>query len=167
MVIGMGKVGKNGSTPKQIAYARRMWGGEMTNRKQLALDVGYSPSVANVVGNKIEKSRGFQNAMANLAAESNSLALTIMHEFKARGVQDFSNKDLIGALNAIGSAWGRFNNALTKEYDREGPNSKNGQNRLRTVILQQIENQTVMPSGTVLHDGVPTEPGVEHEDLGF
>lgn len=159
MIIGMGKVGKHGSTPKQMAYARRLWGGgDYSSKKQLALDVGYAPSVANTVGEHIEKSRGFQNAMANLASESNSLALTIMHEFKARGVQDFSNKDLIGALNAIGSAWGRFNNALVKERDMDGPNSKLGQNRLRAVILQQVENQTIntLPS-----------PKESEEDLGF
>ena len=134
------------------------------NKKQLALDVGYAPSVANIAGIKIEKSRGFANAMANLAAESNDLALTIMHEFKARGVESFTNKDLIGSLNAIGNAWGRFNNALMKEKDMTGPNTKLGQNKLRTVILNQIENQTIMPSGTVLHDveTLPTE-----EDLDF
>lgn len=156
--------GKFTSTPKQVAYARRLWGGEHTSKKQLALDVGYSPTTANVVGAKIEKTRGFQNAMANLAAESNSLALTIMHEFKARGVQDFSNKDLIGALNAIGGAWARFNTALSKHNDMTGPNTKLGQNKLRTVILQQVENQTVLPSGTILHsmDELPSE-----EELDF
>jgi hypothetical protein len=150
---------KNSSTPKQIAYARRMWGGEMINKKQLALDVGYAPSVAACAGNAVEKSRGFANAMANLAAESNDLALTIMHEFKARGVQSFTNKDLIGSLNAIGNAWGRFNSALTKERDLTGPNTKLGQNKLRTIILQQVENQTLIPQGSVVHDveKLPTE----------
>ena len=166
MVKGMaGRPSKHGSTPKQVAYARRLWGGgDYESKKQLALDVGYSPSVANTVGQHIEKSRGFQNAMANLASESNSLALTIMHEFKALGVEDFSNKDLIGALNAIGSAWGRFNNALMKERDMDGPGTKLGGNRLRTVILQQVENQTVMPSGTVLRT---TSPAQDEDDLGF
>lgn len=147
----------NRSTPRQTAYARRLWGGkDVVNKKQTALDVGYSPSIANSVI-VVEKSKGFQNAMANLAAESNSLALTIMHEFKARGVQDFSNKDLIGALNAIGSAWGRFNTAMTKERDMTGPHTKLGQNRLRTVILNQIENQTVMPNNTVIHESKPDD----------
>ena len=90
----------------------------MMNKKQLALDVGYAPSVANIAGIKIEKSRGFANAMANLAAESNDLALTIMHEFKARGVESFTNKDLIGSLNAIGNAWGSDtqNNLATRQH---------------------------------------------------
>lgn len=76
--------------------------------------------------------------MAVLAKESNNLALNVMSEFKARGFQEFSNKDLIGALNAIGSAWERFNK-VKKNDDDENPRK----NRLRTVILQQIENQNV------------------------
>lgn len=152
---GMSGYRKNSSTPKQIAYARRMWGGELLNKKQLAIDVGYSPSTANNAGLKIEKSRGFNNAMATLAAESNDLALTIMHEFKARGVNSFSNKDLIGSLNAIGNAWGRFNTALTKHNDMTGPNTKLGQNKLRTVILQQVENQTILPQTPI--EVLPTE----------
>jgi len=60
-----------------------------------------------------------------------------MEEFASRGFKDFSNKDLVGALNAIGSAWSRFNTPAKKEGGSESPN------RLRTVILQQIENQTV------------------------
>jgi hypothetical protein len=75
--------------------------------------------------------------MAQLAVDSNNLALAAMHEFKARGFQDFSNKDLVGALNAIGSAWSRFN-TVPKES-----NENTSKNRLRTVILQQIENQTI------------------------
>lgn len=149
------RIGKNGSTPRQVAYARRMWGAkDVVSKKQTALDVGYSPATANSA-KVIERGRGFHNAVANLAAESNSLALTIMHEFKARGVQDFSNKDLIGALNAIGSAWGKFNNGLERERDMTGPNTKLGQNRLRTVILNQIENQTVLPNNTVIHESKP------------
>jgi hypothetical protein len=76
--------------------------------------------------------------MNMLAQESNSLALSIMHEFKSRGVKDFSNKDLIGALNAIGGAWAKFN--PKEEY--ESKKSKDN-NRLRSVILQQVENQTI------------------------
>lgn len=146
-------VKKRGSTMKQIAYARRIFGAEGKNKKQIALDVGYSPSVANSIAAHIENKPGFNNAMALLAADSNNLALAAMHEFKARGFADFSNKDLVGALNAIGSAWSRFN-AVPK-----GEGGTPSTNKLRTVILQQIENQTVN------NPGVPPEKKVEAEPI--
>jgi phage terminase small subunit len=123
---------------KQIAYARRVFGAEGKNKKQIALDVGYAPSVANSIAAHIENKPGFQNAMALLAKESNNLALEAMSEFKARGFEDFSNKDLVGALNAIGNAWSKFNAPLQTKTEGQSTN------KLRTVILQQIENQTVM-----------------------
>lgn len=140
---------------KQVAYARRIFGAEGKNRRQIALDVGYSPSAANSVKQKIEDTRGFNNAMTKLAVESNNLAMTIMHEFKVRGVSEFSNKDLVGALNAIGSAWSRFN-AVPKEREKD-----NGTNRLRTVILQSIGQQTLnteRPPDEVVHEMDPSDP---------
>ena len=129
------------STLKQMAYARRVFGAQGENRKQIALDVGYSPYVANSVKDHIENKPGFNNAMALLAVDSNNLALAAMAEFKARGFKDFSNKDLVGALNAIGQAWSKFNGTYTRGGD--GGGGKDDRNRLRTVILQQIENQTL------------------------
>jgi hypothetical protein len=128
---------KRGTSMKQMAYARRVFAGQGENKKQIALDCGYSPNVANSVSSHIENKPGFNNAMARLAMDSNNLALAAMHEFKARGFEDFSNKDLVGALNAIGSAWSKFN------APARDPNAPASTNRLRTVILQQIENQTI------------------------
>ena len=130
---------KKGSTLRQTAYARRIFGGQGKCKKQVALECGFSPSVANSVKNHIEQSSGFHNAMTKLALDSNNLAMAAMEEFQARGFKDFTNKDLVGALNAIGSAWSRFN-APIKEKG-EGTQSTN---KLRTVILNQIENQTVV-----------------------
>ena len=119
---------------KQMAYAKRILGGQGESKKQIALNSGYSPYVANSVSSHIENKPGFHNAMSALALESNNLALSALHEFKARGFEDFTNKELVGALNAIGSAWSKFN-AQPKENDPlKG-------NKLRTVVLQQIENQ--------------------------
>lgn len=132
------KIAKRGSSMKQMAYARRIFGGQGKCKKQIALDVGYSPNVANSISSHIENQPGFNNAMAQLAVDSNNLALAAMHEFKARGFEDFSNKDLVGALNAIGNAWSKFNTVTKKD-----PNAPQSGNRLRTVILQQIENQTI------------------------
>jgi len=134
----MPKISKNGSTLRQMAYARRVWAAKGENRSGIALDVGYTRGVAESPKYKIENTKGYNNAMNALAKESNSLALSIMHEFKSRGVKDFSNKDLIGALNAIGSAWAKFN--PKEEYEKKESKESN---RLRSVILQQVENQTI------------------------
>lgn len=136
----MGRAGKYGSTPKQKAYALRTWGAKGKDKQQIALDVGYSRSVAATPKSKIEISRGYNNAIAKLAADSNNLALTVMATLKARGFEDFSNKDLVGALNAIAGAWKNFNAPLLEKPEGEGGGSTN---KLRTVILQRIENQTV------------------------
>lgn len=143
------KISKKGSSMKQVAYARRAWGAKQETKKLIALDVGYSPSVANSVVSKIESRPGFNNAMARLAADSNNLALSVMHEFKARGLSEFSNKDLVGALNAIARAWDRFNKGL---IEAEKP-IDNGKNRLRTVVLQNIHNQV----NTVQSEDIPKE----------
>lgn len=123
---------------KQMAYAKRLLGAQGTSKRSIALDCGYSTYVANSISSHIENQPGFNNAMAALAVQSNNLALAAMSEFKARGFADFSNKDLIGALNAIGNAWSKFN-VQPKDKDKtpEG-------NKLRTIIMQQVENQTLI-----------------------
>lgn len=141
------KIPKTGSSMKQVAYARRAWGAAQETKKLIALDVGYSPSVANSVVSKIESRPGFNNAMAKLAADSNNLALTVMHELKARGFDGYSNKDLVSALNAISGAWDRFNKGLIESAKP----ADNGKNKLRTVILQNI-------SGNVTNTGDVNPP---------
>jgi hypothetical protein len=125
-------------TLKQAAYARRVFNANGTSRSQIARDVGYSPSSA-INANHIEKSQGFKTAMIKLSIESGDIASAIMTEFKRRGVTDFSDKDLIGALNAISSAWSKFNSPLLHNSENDTPNTS----RLRTVILQQIEQQNI------------------------
>jgi len=121
-----------------MAYAKRILGGDGISKKQIALDSGYSPAVSNSITSHIENKPGFNHAMSKLALDSNNLALSAMHEFKARGFKDFSNKELVGALNAIGNAWSKFN-ALPKEKSDQNPTG----NKLRTVVLQRIENQNI------------------------
>lgn len=131
------KIPKKGSSMRQLAYARRVWGADGTDKKQIALDVGYPPNVARSVVSKIESRPGFQNAIAQLARESNNIALEVMSELKARGTREFSNTELIKALSAIAKAWETFNKPLMQKEQPED----NGKNRLRTVILQRIEKQ--------------------------
>ncbi len=153
------RISKRGSTLRQIAYARRSWGAKQQTKKQIALDVGYSPNVANSVMSKIESKPGFNNAMARLAAESNHLALSVLHEFKARGLEDFSNKDLVSALNAIAGAWDRFNKGLIESNKPVD----DGKNRLRTVILQSIAKQVNASSP----DSTTISPAQEAKDAEF
>lgn len=134
----MTRVKKGASTPQQLAYARRIFSGQGESKKQIALDVGYSMNTANSL-TRVENTQGFHNAMYRLAAESNNLAMAIMHEFASRGVEDFSNKDLVGALNAIGGAWSKFNSGNLKEVE----DNASSKNKLRTIILQRVENQTI------------------------
>ena len=159
----MPQIPRNGSTLRQMAYARRVWGAKGENRSGIALDLGYSRTVAASPKDKIEKTKGFNNAMNMLAQESNSLARSIMHEFKSRGVKDFSNKDLIGALNAIGGAWAKFN--PKEEY--ESKKSKDN-NRLRSVILQQVENQTINQAPRIIENVAELVPkkykNVQYQD---
>lgn len=131
------KISKKGSSLRQEAYARRVWGADGSDKKTIALDVGYSPNAAKSVMSKIESRPGFQNAIAKLAHESNNIALEVMSELKARGTREFSNADLIKALTAIAKAWETFNKPLMQKPEEPD----NGKNRLRTVILQRIEKQ--------------------------
>lgn len=147
------KIQKHGSSLKQIAYARRVYGAEGTSKKQIALDVGYSPAVANSCISKIESRPGFNNAMAKLAQDSNNLVLKVMSELNARGFDEYSNKDLTAALNAITNAWSKFNDA-GKPKDDDKDSKRKQDNKLRTVILQRIENQTV---NTTKEEVLPVE----------
>lgn len=129
---------KHGATIKQYAYAKKLLNADGRSKKDIALSVGYAPSMAMNVEAKIESTEGFQNAVIALATESNNMAMAVMAEYKARGLKDFSNKDLNGALNAIGSAWDKFNKhrAPNRSQTTEG-------NKLRAVIMQRVENQTI------------------------
>lgn len=137
----MARLFKNGSTLKQEAYARRVWGAQGENRKHIALDVGYTMALANNPGAKIESKQGYKNAMAKLAQESNNLALKVMYEFGTRDLGQFSNKDLIASLNAIGTAWAKFK---PEDPDRQnGQGNMSDKNKLRSVILQRVQHQTI------------------------
>lgn len=135
----MVRISKTGSTMRQMAYARRVWGAKGEEKKYIALDVGYSPSMADKATEKIERTRGYNNAMAKLAQESNSIALQVMHELTARGFENYSNKDLVGALNAISGAWAKFNRT---DAPKEAGNTSDS-NRLRAIVIHQAEKEPV------------------------
>jgi len=112
--------------------------GQGGSKKEIARKAGFSPSVANNAKYKIENTEGYQNAVAVLATESNNLLLAILAEFKTRGVKKFSDKDLIGSLKAMTTAWDKIDNKRSpaKLKTPEG-------NPLRAVFTKRVETQTV------------------------
>lgn len=136
---------QRGSTIKQYAYATRKLGGQGSSKKEIALLSGFSPSVANNVKNKIESTEGYQNAVATLAIESNNLLIAVLAQFKARGLKDFSNKDLVSALNAITGAWSKIEEkrAPSQLKTPEG-------NRLRSIFTERTRTVTLesAPAGS-------------------
>lgn len=129
---------KGGSTPKQYAYAVRRLNGAGTSKKEIALLSGFSMSVAENVKNKVEDTEGYKNAVIVLAQKSNNLLLAVMSEFEARGLEGFSNKDLVSAMNAISSAWDRVDTKRAPDRMKtpEG-------NRLRAVFTRRTETATI------------------------
>lgn len=153
-----------GSTLKQSAFARKLLNAEGGSKKEIALSVGYSKNTANKTMEKIETSEGFHNAVIKLAHESNNLILAVMSEYKARGLTNFSNKDLNGALNAIGAAWDKLNK-------HRAPNdSRSPENPIKKVIMQKIENQNIHVHSTTEENTNAKEEKiekVENIDLDF
>jgi hypothetical protein len=153
---------RGGSTLKQYAYAvRRLSPGEAGSKQEIALLVGYSPSIAKNALNKIERTEGYKNAMVQLGLESNDLLLAVMHEFKARGLTNFSNKELNSALNAISVAWDRI------EKRREPDKLKTPEgNPLRAAFIRRVETRietqaAVVQAGPNQGSAPPAPPSPE------
>lgn len=128
-----------GSSLKQVAYATRVMSGGAGSKKEAALLSGYTLSMAQNAKAKIEDTEGYHNAMFALAMKSNNLLLAIMSEFSARGITEFSNADLIKALNAVSGAWDRIEN-------RRAPNALKTPegNPLRAIFTQRVETRTAV-----------------------
>jgi len=152
----MTQIPKHGSTNKQKIYALKSFAGE-GSKKQIALDAGYTLNAANSVKTKIESTTGYKNAMVEILKESDNVVLNVFAEFRDRGFKGYDNKELLAALSVITSAWAKFN-----EVD-SGGEGKEKHSKLRTIIMQQVENQTVntLPAPEKVAEA---EPAV---DLGF
>lgn len=163
---------QRGSTIKQYAYATRRLNGDGGTKKEIALKSGYTMSMAENAKAKIESTEGYQNAVIELATESNNLLMAVMAEFKARGLKNFSNKDLNSALNAISGAWDRIEKtrAPNRLKTPEG-------NPLRAVFTKRVETQTAVfesaedpataspeESTPVIHEAEVEEPNPFDED---
>ncbi len=130
---------QRGSTVKQYAYAtRRLSPGKAQSKKELALLSGYSMTMANNIKAKVEDTDGYKNAITVLAAESNNLLLEVLNQFKVRGLSEFTNPELIKALNAISGAWDRIEKtrAPNRLQTPEG-------NPLRAILQQRVETRTM------------------------
>jgi hypothetical protein len=120
-----------------------MMNGQAGSKKEAALLSGFSMSVAENAKNKIEATEGFKNAIGVLAFRSNNLLVAVMNEFETRGLKDFSNKDLVSAMNAITAAWSKIDEkrAPDKLKTQEG-------NRLLGVLRRETKTETmVLTSG--------------------
>jgi hypothetical protein len=125
---------KNGSTPKQYAYAMRRWGGEGKSRRQIALAVGYAENTANNVVARVEKTEGFHNALGDLAEKNHALALKVYAELNKRDLSGEDFTKLINSIQIIGNAFEKF-----------APKQAQSQTTLpyKALLLQHVENQTI------------------------
>ncbi len=158
---------QSGSTIKQYAYATRKLGGQGSSKKEIAKLSGFSPSVAANAKNKIENTVGYHNAIAVLAHESNNLLLEVLSQFKARGLKDFSNADLVKALNAITGAW----KSIEEKRVPSQMKTEAG-NPLRGVFQRRVETQTVTieeapPAPVIYEDTAEAPPQTNSTDLDF
>lgn len=117
-----------GATEKQWNYARRRMAPTLESRKQSAIAVGYSLSIADKPS-KIEKSEGFNIATGELLAEAGNLALGAMHTLKGRGFDTMTNNELLKAISVMAQAFERFTPKEPKKTDE-------GMNALREILLR-------------------------------
>lgn len=152
-----------GSTPRQYAYATKRLSGAGGSKKDIALSVGYPPSMAKNAKNKIENTEGYQNAVIKLAHESNNLVLAAMAEYKARGLKNFSNKDLNGALNAIGAAWEKFNRVRSPNGAGQPENPIKAAIMIKNQTINMAPPEATAPASNPIHEEAKEVP----PDLDF
>ncbi len=128
------KISNSGYTNRQKMYALRTWGGEKKSRREIAKDLGWSNAVADHPKQKIESTKGYKNAMAEIADQSNAVALKVYNELQARDMSKLEYKDLLGSLKVISEAWKIFN--MPNEKDQNPLQSK-------AILLQHIQNQNI------------------------
>jgi hypothetical protein len=132
------KRSKNGSTLKQAAYAmHRLAPKGAKSRQQIALDVGYKPSVAKSITQKIESTEGYANAMRDLAAESGNVVLQILHTLKHKDMAKEDFKTLIQAADTMASVWDRMNIKPKEKGDGEKINN------LKVIFQNHAKGATV------------------------
>lgn len=161
----------HGSTPKQFAYATRMLNGGADSKKEAALLSGYTISMAENAKAKIESTEGYHNAMEQLALKSNNLMLAALSAFEARGLDGFTNKELVAALNAIGSAWERVEKQRNPQKELPGGNRLAGIFKRTTVtetaVIPPASEETAPPVSRETTDAEWVEVIPTKEDMDF
>ncbi len=122
---------------KQKAYARRILGAQGKTKKEIALAVGYSGAVAHNAKAKIENTEGYANAVRDLALETGDVVMYAYASIKNRNLDKEDLKTVLRAVEVLSNAFEKFSN--NKNNDEKA--LKN--NRLRTVLMQRVENQTI------------------------
>lgn len=97
----------HGSTPRQMRYAEQRLGTNKSGR-QIALDIGYSPSVAHKALKKIENAEGTQTAYAKLYAKAGNLTMQVMAELSSRNLKTFENKEILSAVKIMVDAFDKL-----------------------------------------------------------
>lgn len=130
--------GKKRPTLKQEAYAmRRLAPKKATTKKAIALAVGYSPSVAKNVLEKIESTEGYANAMTSLARESGNVVLQILNALKHKDMSKEDTKTLVDAASTMANVWKSINIPLQ-------PKDEPTKNSLKVVFQNHAKEQTVI-----------------------
>lgn len=143
-----------GSTVKQYAYATRLLSGGASSKREAALLSGYSMTMAKNTKAKIENTEGFNNAIAKLAADSNNLLIGIIAEFKARGLDEFTNKELIAALNAMSNSWEKIDK---RNHPEEKPLLENP---LRAIFTERTRTVEIGPAKESAPASVPVPSSI-------
>ncbi len=84
--------------------------------------------------------------------------MAVIAEFKSRGLTEFSNTDLIKALNAISGAWER----IEKKRAPDQMKTPEG-NPLRAILQRRVETQTMTVEQ--IPQAAPTPVQAEEIDL--
>ncbi len=139
-------------------------GGQGKSKKEIALLSGYTKSMAENAKYKIETTEGYKNAMINLAQKSGNLLMGVMAEFEARGFKNFSNKDLVSAINAVTGAWDKID---TKRAPVAMKNPE--KNPLRAIFTDRVQTRTVVMESVAAQPRIHESPPQEEEpiDLDF
>lgn len=124
---------KKGYTTRQYAYAKKRLGATQEFKKDTALAVGYSPSVAKNIALTIEKTKGFHNAMYALAGETGNMTMRIYHELAKKDLSQESVTTLLNAITVLAGAWETF---TPKQKEESKPNA------LRAIILREQKVKT-------------------------
>lgn len=95
-----------GPNNKQRKYAFNRMNQDMT-KQDAALDAGYSATSARVPA-KIEATRGFHLAMAQLAGQTGNVAMKILHVLNARDLSKESTTTLMQGITTLSNAWDKF-----------------------------------------------------------